>query len=223
MSKSSQQLFQEFDAQLSKYNQVFETIAKTVQEFYTQVQTLVNKAIDLGAQFRKAITVGIDNFESPEKYNPSVVKVHPWTEELVKRESVDLLDNLKNSSLDYMLDRYEKGLEAHFIGKYQLSVFTFLSMIDGMLKEFCRKHKEEDCKYPNRYKYPKFDESLKHFTKHYELHVFVEKEKFQERLTAFFEHRNQIMHGDRHAYFDKNISTIALLFLTLIFPIVNQT
>jgi len=118
-----------------------------------------------------------------------------------------------------MFDRYKKGLDAHFCGEYQLSIFTFLSMIDGMLKEFCRLHRNDDCKYNLRY--PTFDESLKHFMKHYKLEILVEKEKFKERLRTFFLHRHQIMHGDRYAHFDKNISTIALLFLTLIYQVIE--
>jgi len=228
------------------YQQSWEEIARSITNFYERMQATQEEAIkplqeiyrtiagwtelqkkigiqvkQLMEQFKTAIEEGIDNFEEPEKYDAEAVKVHPWTEELVLREGVSLLEELKAAHFSYMFDRYKRGLDAHLSGEYQLSIFTFLSMIDGMLKEFCKLHKNGDCRYGG--KYPTFDKSLNHFMKHYKFEVFVERGKFKERLSAFFQHRHQIMHGDRYAYFDKNISTIALLFLVLVYSVLKNT
>lgn len=227
------------------YQQSWEKISRFITNFYERMQAIQEEAMkplqeiyrtiagwnefqkkigievkQLMEQFKTAIEEGIDNFEEPEKYDAKAVKVHPWTEELVLREGVSLLEELKASHFSYMFDRYKRGLDAHLRGEYQLSIFTFLSMIDGMLKEFCKLHKKGDCKYAR--KYPTFDKSLNHFTKHYKFEAFVGRQKFKERLDAFFQHRHQIMHGDRYAHFDKNISTVALLFLTLVHSAVKD-
>ena len=189
-------------------------------EFNELLKSMGEQMQKLVEQYKTAIEEGINNFESPEKYRPEAVQVHPWTEELALREGFDLLEKLKTNHFPYMYNRYKKGLTAHIVGEYQLSVFTFLSMIDGMFREFCKLHKENDCRY-NR-KYPTFEQSLNHLIKHYQFEVFVKDQKFKERLDAFFEHRHQIMHGDKYVHFDKNISTVALLFLTLVYSVVEN-
>ena len=206
MTKNAQEVYQILKANTGKFNEFLKSMGE-------QMQKLVE-------QYKKAIEEGINNFESPEKYRPEAVQLHPWTEELALREGFDLLEKLKANHFSYMYNRYNKGLTAHIGGEYQLSIFTFLSMIDGMLKEFCKLHKENDCRY-NR-KYPTFEQSLNHLIKHYQFEVFVKSQKFKERLDAFFAHRHQIMHGDRYTHFDKNISTVALLFLALVYSVVEN-
>lgn len=192
---------------------MYEHIRKIQVEFSTLVQELLT-------QFKEAIERGIENFQTPEKYVSSKVKVHSWARELTNRESVDMLDKMMASHFSYMMNRYKQGLDAHFKGEYQLSIFTFLSLTDGILKEFCRMHEQDDC--IHEHANPTFKESLQHFVKHYRLEAFVTKETFQSRLDAFFEHRNQIMHGGKQAFFDENISVIALLFLVLVFIVVTK-
>jgi len=37
------------------------------------------------------------------------------------------------------------------------------------------------------------------------------------KFENFFKHRNEIMHGGENSHFDKNLSTIALLFLGIVY------
>jgi hypothetical protein len=214
---SLKRISEEYQLQLERMARslvpVYEHMRKIQVELGALAQELLN-------QFKEAIEKGIENFQTPEKYVSSKVKVYSWTKELTNRESVDMLDELGASYFGYMIDRCKQGLDAHFKGEYQLSIFTFLSLTDGILKEFCRMHKQDDC--IHEHANPTFEKSLQHFVKHYKLEAFVTKERFQNRLNAFFEHRNHIMHGDRQAFFDENISVIALLFLVLVFTVVTK-
>jgi hypothetical protein len=214
---SLKRISEEYQHHLERMAKSLVPIYERMREFQVKTSVLAQKLL---TQYREAIEQGIENFQTPEKYVSNTIKVHSWTKELTNRESVNMLDNLKTSHFGYMLDRYKQGLDAHFKAEYQLSIFTFLSLTDGILKEFCRMHKQDDCIYERTY--PTFEKSLQHFVKHYRLEAFVTKERFHSRLNVFFEHRNQIMHGGKQAFFDENISVIALLFLVLVFTVVTK-
>ena len=127
-----------------------------------------------------------------------------------------MLYDIKDGHFGYLSERYCEGFEAYISGDYQKAIFTFLSCLDGILKEFCILKN-----YPYRGTFPTFEVSRTHFMSYYKMGFAADNAQFQDRLKAFFNHRNQIMHGDRHAYFDENIATISLLFLGLVFYTVN--
>jgi len=172
--------------------------------------------IKIMAQYRAAIQNGITNFNDPEDYDPADVSIDPLTLGFSINQGRGMLDDIKSSHFDYLSDRYCEGFKGYMSGDYQKAIFTFLSCLDGMLKEFCI---SKNGSY--RGTFPTFEESRTHFMTYYKMGFWADDAQFQDRLKAFFDHRNQIMHGDRYAYFDENIATISLLFLGLVFYIIE--
>lgn len=191
-----------------------------LKPFYENIELMSQRLQELYFQYKTAFTEGISNFEPPETYNPAETKLHPWAEELARREGFDLLEELKTGTFSFMLDRYRKGFEAYLQEEYQLATFTFISMIDGMIRKFYEMHKGIDVPYSNER--PTFKNGLNHLKMHYKMDVFVGKPEFEIRLRAFFEHRHEIMHGGQYSYFDKNISSIALLFLIVTYGSISS-
>lgn len=194
---------------------MLDTLANSISTWYELIEDIKQRLPTLAYQYKKALTEGIDNFDTPVTYDPTTVQLRPWTVELALQEGARLLDDLRTSNFSFMLDRYQKGFDGYLRQEYQLSTFTFISMIDGMLKRFCEIHKNDDCQYSRAY--PTFEEGVRHLKRHYNFEIFMGRTKFEKRLRAFFKHRNEIMHGGQYAYFDENISTIALLFLAVVF------
>lgn len=209
-----QQIHQEQMAQLIK---------KLYQVSYNLHNSLANltiKILELGKQYRTAIQEGITNFEKPVDYDPSKVIIHTWTRGFSISTGIDMLEDIKLGHFDYLYVRFNEGIEAYMEKDFQKAIFTFLSCLDGILKEFCEQHKTIDCQYRGRF--PLHQETFDHLMLHYEMQFAADNAQFQDRLQAFFEHRHQIMHGDRYAYFDENIATISLLFLGLVFYTVKD-
>ena len=202
-----------------RWQKQVEDMAKSAAQFLTQIQPFyenmaltTSKLSELISQYKIAYTEGIKNLEEPALYNQEIITVHPWAAELASREGVELLDELATGRFSYMQERFHKGFEAYLVGEYQLAAFTFISMIDGLLKQFYEEHKGLDVS--RDAKRPSFAVALKYFKAHYKS-IFIGAEDFQKKLEAFFKHRNEIMHGGKLSYFDKNICTAALLFLTV--------
>jgi len=191
-----------------------------LKPFYENTGFISQRLQELYFQYKTAFTEGISNFEPPETYNPTETKLHPWAEELARREGFDLLEQLETGTFSFMLDRYRKGFEAYLQEEYQLATFTFISMIDGMIRRFYEMHKGIDVLCSK--KHPTFENGLNHLEMHYKMDVFVGKPEFKIRLRAFFEHRNEIMHGGQYSYFDKNTSSIALLFLIVTYGSISS-
>lgn len=189
-----------------------------------QLAGITVQVIKLMEQYRSAIQNGITNFNNPEDYDSSEVEICPLTLAFSIDQGIEILDDIKDSHFTYLSDRYYEGFEAYWLGDYQKAIFTFLSCLDGILKEFCEQHKASDCPYDRRF--PTHEKARKHFIDHWArspaMKFAADDTQFNNRLKAFFEHRNQIMHGDRYAYFDENIATISLLFLGLVFYMVTS-
>lgn len=192
-------------------------MAETVAKMAPIMAEIAVNIIKIMAQYRAAIQNGITNFNGPEDYDISDVSIHPLTLGFSINQGREMLDDIKNSHFDYLSDRYCEGFEAYISGDYQKAIFTFLSCLDGILKEFCISKN-----YPYSGNFPTFEDSRTHFMSYYKWGFAADNAQFQDRLKAFFDHRNQIMHGDRHAYFDENIATISLLFLGLVFYTVEN-
>ena len=194
-------------------------LAEFMKACYEVIENVKQRLPTIVAQYKRALSEGFDNFDPPETYDPIRVQLHPWTLELALSEGYRLLDDLGNSKFAFMLDRYRKGFNAYLSQEYQLSTFTFISMVDGMIKRFCEMHRNDDCQYTGVY--PTFEKGLQHLRKHYKFEIFVGTGKFEKKLRAFFKHRNEIMHGGEHSFFDENVSTIALLFLAVVFASIS--
>jgi len=197
-----------------------DNIAPLMAEMQQAMEKVGEVILELVCQYRMAIQEGITNFESPDKYDPSKITINPCTKEFAIKMGISILDDLPSSHFSYLYERYENGLEAYFVEDYQKAIFTFLSCLDGILKEFCRLHREDDCRYDGSH--PGYPRTFNHFMEHYKMDIVAGSAQFRDRIDAFFEHRHQIMHGDRYAYFDENIATISLLFLSLVFGVVSN-
>jgi len=204
-------------AQIAEAMSQFAPMVEFIQE---RMADAAVKIAELREQYRTAIQEGITNFENPEDYDSSSVIIHPLTRGFSISSGIDMLDDIKDSHFDYLYDRYNEGIEAYFTKDFQKSIFTFLSCLDGILKEFCEQHKATDCPYKRRF--PTHEETSDHLMLHWRMQFAADNAQFQDRLEAFFEHRHQIMHGDRNANFDENIATISLLFLGLVFYTVKD-
>jgi len=191
-----------------------------LKPLYENIGLISQRLKKLYFQYKTAFTEGINNFEPPETYTPAQTKLHLWAEELARQEGFDLLEQLETGTFSFMLDRYRKGFEAYLQEEYQLATFTFISMIDGMIKKFYEMHKGIDVSCSD--KRPTFKSGLNHLKMHYKMDVFVGKPEFEIRLRALFKHRNEIMHGGQYSYFDKNISSIALLFLIVTYASISS-
>jgi len=200
------------------------SMAPTIILINEQLVGITVEIIKLMEQYRSAIQNGITNFNNPEDYDPSEVEICPLTLAFSIDQGTDMIDDIKDSHFDYLSDRYYEGFEAYWLRDYQKAIFTFLSCLDGILKEFCEQHKASDCLYDRRF--PTHEKARKHFIDHWArslaMKFAADDTQFNNRLKAFFEHRHQIMHGDRYAYFDENIATISLLFLGLVFYMVTS-
>ena len=46
---------------------------------------------------------------------------------------------------------------------------------------------------------------------------YIGKNEIRPKFDAFIKHRNEIMHGGKNSYFDKNLSSAALFFLGIVY------
>jgi len=201
------------------YQDMMEPITRLSLDLKKQVDEIMSTvAVQLAnfvLQYRTAIQEGITNLQEPENYDPNVITIHPWTIGFVMRWGSNIKEDMEKSHFEYLTIRYEEGFEAYIEKDWQKAIFTFLSCLDSVLREYCKLHKDDDCPFDK--KYPSHETTFNHLMNHYQYSVLSDKNQFHERLRAFFFHRHQIMHGDRYAFFDENIATISLLFLGLIF------
>lgn len=203
-------------------------LAKSITKFLSDtapalegMSRLFKQLSELYVQYKTAYAEGIKNFEDPEQYDPTKVAINPWTERLALRAGLEFMDDLQFSRFSFMYERFRKAFEGYLDGEYQLAAFIFISMIDGMLHKFYDEHKGLEC-LTNHGKRPPFGACLKHLQQHYKLDIFIGSAEFESRLSSFFKHRNEIMHGGKFSYFDKNICTIALLFLTVTYASITS-
>ena len=189
--------------------------AKIITHYQELMKDVVMAVAELGAQFSTAIIEGVNNFDPPQTYDPDTITVRPDTREVALRDGVYMLDDMKGKHFEYLYDRHEAGLNAYFAKDYQKAIFLFISCLDGILKEFCVQHRGIDSNYYGDY--PSHQNTYDHLMNHYNFSILMEDGDFKQRLEAFFDHRHEIMHGGRHAYFDENIAIIALLFLGLVY------
>jgi len=201
------------------YIEIMQPVAQQLVVFKTQVDEMMGKVakklVDLLIQYRTAIQEGITNFQDPELYNPDTVVIHPWTIGFALQWGSEISQDMKESHFEYLAQRYEEGFISYLEKDWQKAIFTFISCLDGVLREFCKLHREDDCNYNGSF--PPHETTFTHIMNHYQYSVLSDENQFHNRLKAFFLHRHQIMHGDRYAFFDENIATISLLFLGLIF------
>jgi len=203
---------------------IMSSMAPTIILIKEQLASITVEIFKQMKEYRSAIQNGITNFNNPEDYDQSEVEICPLTLAFSIDQGTEMLDDIKDSHFDYLSDRYNEGFEAYWLRDYQKAIFTFLSCLDGILKEFCKQHKASDCLYDRRF--PTHEMAREHFIDHwarsFAMKFAADDTQFNNRLKAFFEHRHQIMHGDRYAYFDENIATISLLFLGLVFYMVTS-
>jgi len=219
-SSSRKTPFEEYLETADKLTRQINSVVKPFLGPSNAFAQLTAKVTTLIEEYRDAIVSGLSNFTQPKDYDPSRVTIKPNTRELAKREAQDLLERVKEGPFSYMYVRLSVGVKAHLDGNYHISIFVFLSILDGLLTRFFQIHNDY---FDSPDRFPSFKQELDHFMAHYkDNEIFVKGDEFRQRLEAFFEHRNEIMHGGRLVYFDENISVIGVLILSIVYVTVEK-
>lgn len=206
-------LIQVYQNSLKPINDAIEVIRKRFEPFLLMSAQLQENLTKIAEQIKKNFVEAINALETPEKYN-STIKLHEGIHTMASNFS-GYLDEIHKSPLSYLQDRLEIGLDAHFRQDYHLSIYCIFSVIDGILTWFyCQKN---DCT-----NYPSFNKKLQNFLDVYKFEDIIGKEELKTKFDIFIKHRNQIMHGGEFAHFDRNLSTIALLFLGIVYNSVRE-
>lgn len=184
---------------------------------------VLNKTIkEFQDNFRKAFTDGIQNFDSPEKYDSDKFEVKPYVFDLAKTEAKELQREFKEGPINHYYDRYEVAY--YFFNHYDwtLPIFIFISIQDGLMTILCERNKNIK-KGGGKGRYYKRDQKWTELMDKYGItDKIIKKETFKGNLRSFYNHRNEIMHGGPHAHFDKNIAIISLLFLVFTYYVVKR-
>ncbi|MHB1908339.1 MAG: hypothetical protein ACYCQJ_05635 [Nitrososphaerales archaeon] len=182
-----------------------QSVTRTFEGFSTYIQAYI-----------RVLTVGLKNFKPPNEYDPAQFKLDPGFKNIVISEIELVMDEFAKSRFDFLSSRLRAGYDDYNKQEYQGALFSVLSVIDGMLGEFFVFHNDMHSFKEKRH--ASFDDKLTHFIKHYKNdELFVQTEDLKKVLSDFFEHRNQIMHGGRKAFFDENLSVICFGIFMLVF------
>lgn len=174
---------------------------------------------------KELIENGIQNFETPQQYDPSAFKASTQTEKLARRHYASALERLyqrEESQIEPYINRIYRGGKAYTDGEYMLACFAIISIHDGLLTMICSEHGMEMS--GDGY-YTALDkrDGLKGAYRDMDMKYFgVHEGRIVDNLERFWEHRNAIMHGDPVAHFDRNIATVAMLFTAITMNVVED-
>jgi hypothetical protein len=198
--------------------------AKSVTESFAQVSLLATKAIvdamaeaiRYGEEYGRVLSAGLANFNAPAQYDSTRFTLDARFKKIITDEVEMVLDDFKKSRFGFLSERLIKAHDAYKRADYESALFFELSVIDGMLTDFLIAH--NDVYFQREGKHPSFDDKFSHFIEHYKNdELFVESGDLRGILNKFFEHRHQIMHGGRRAFFDENLSVISFGIFVLVF------
>ena len=194
-------------------------LSSMFQNMREQLKPLIQELQELAKQVREAIEDGISNFDEPDQYDPSSVQLNSLAQTTGAQYLDEVLNDI-NDADDHPLDPYrnrlETGIEDFNDGRFLTPIFSFISVQDGIMHWLCE---QEDVPpdYENRFEDPVYKWNTKRDTLA-ELNrewYGVSTGDFIGNLEAFYAHRNAIIHGDPVAFFDENIATISMLFLSM--------
>lgn len=194
-------------------NQIRQIYDDTPFKHYMEQMNQIQKLVEEGRKrFNEAFTKGIQNFDSPESYNPKKFKVDSWLEEQLEIETKELLKDFSEGPFSFYQKRYKKAY-SHFVkGEYMLPIFTFFTIQDGLMTFLCKLN--NNIKPKGKAGIYSFDQKFTELMSKYGITTHIIRDKvFDKNLRSFYAHRHEIMHGGIHAHFDKNIAMIALIFL----------
>jgi len=213
IEKYNEQLIKEFEptirdwSSLSKaFNEQFKTFNEILQKHHEFLKTAFSK--------------GISNFDSPELYKPEKFLVDPRIiEQLCGADGPHLSEYFSKEPFTIFKERYDNAFDFYLKDRNMiLPIFVFISIQDGLMTLLC-----EFTKAKKRDKYYHSDEKIGTLLNYYgSTSYIIEPESFEKNFSNFLRHRNEIMHGGKHAHFDKNLATISFLFLTFTFYIVTR-
>lgn len=208
----AQQIMGTRQREIELANKIGQIYDNTSFKYYMEQMEQIQKLAEAGRKrFNEAFTNGIQNFDSPENYDPKKFKVDPWLKDQLEIEVEELLKDFSNGPFSCYKERYEKAYNQFAKGEYTLPIFTFFSIQDGLMTVLCKLNKNLKPNRGDNYSYgKKFTELMSKYgiTAH-----MIENKVFGKNLQSFYAHRHEIMHGGINAHFDKNIAMIALIFL----------
>lgn len=200
-------------------------LVQVFQEYYEEVQTAVESTIAL---------------DEPWNYDPSTSTVHTRARKVATTYIVDFLQESEEIDEPYfrpIQHRMRVGLEA-YLGQIpnedgdlvdvkprpHEAIFIFVSLQDSLMHWLCEQDDdiEPDKEYDQRNVYHSDTKQDALKDKYVSFHGIAPEDKFMSNLSAFYHHRNYIMHGSPDAHFDMNIATASILFFILTFHTVLE-
>lgn len=168
-------------------------------------------------EVNQALQQSIQNFDSPDSYDPNQTSVDQFAKQAGKRilqRFIDDLEELDDEPIQAFLERLHRGLGAYESEDYMLACFAFISIQDGLMMTLCLRDDEmergEDGYFTPQQRKTALKNSYEEVDQEFR---DLESDDVIPHLDEFLEHRNHIMHGNLNAFFDENIATISLLFL----------
>jgi len=200
---------------VAHYEKMFKPLTDYMMDFQKAMLPLAKQLSQLFTQFQTNFITAISALEPPKTYNSQTTQLSEGIHKTALLYA-PLIDTIDKTPLSFLKVRLESGLVAHEQGNYRLSIYEFFSTIDGMLTWFY-------CTKRNCRNFPDSNQKLKLFFSVYKFEKMVGKKTLEPKFKIFYQHRNEIMHGGQYAHFDKNISTIALLFLGMVYYSLTET
>ena len=194
--------------------QTFRSPVRLVERIYKQVKLIKNLSSEYVKQRRQNFSDAILIIEPPETYASTNAQLPDGIDRMVLN-MVLCGDEMDRSPFPYLKERMLEGINAHVNGNYLISLFCIFSAIDGMLTWFYTQHKPGN-------KRPNIKKKLNIFFQKYEFGCIIAEQKIRPKFESFFKHRNEVMHGDKNSHFDKNLSTVALLFFIIVFISITE-
>lgn len=194
-------------------------LSSILQDIREQLEPIIQHLQELAEDVRRAIKNEISNFNKPDDYDPLCVQLNS----LARHAGAQYLDKVLENICDVdehplapYQNRLKTGIQDFRDGRFFTPIFSFISVQDGIMHWLCEQENVEP-DYENRFGDPVYSWDTK-------CHKLAELNEewygvctgdFISNLESFYAHRNAIMHGDPVAFFDENIATISMLFLSM--------
>ena len=96
-------------------------------------------------EVNQALQQSIQNFDSPDSYDPNQTSVDQFAKQAGKRilqRFIDDLEELDDEPIQAFLERLHRGLGAYESEDYMLACFAFISIQDGLMMTLCLRDDE---------------------------------------------------------------------------------
>lgn len=150
----------------------------------------------------------INRLVPPEEYHGRKLRMGGAIRRLTLINASYIETEMRTRKFGYLAKTLRSGLQAHRSGSY-LSTYAFFSVIDGMLTWWVGQSEKKGR--------PSFSEKIEEFLKTYQFDAFLDSERMKDKFRLFMQYRHNIVHGGEHAHVDENISTLAMLFLGIVY------